>query len=105
VCGGLGDVYKGRALGWGDGKLAALLGAWLGGLGLLLTTALAVLSGGLFGLAGRLSGRLKPRQPFPFGPFLATAGGLTWLTPMPLRKQLLAILLPWLDTGSLTLGG
>ena len=92
------------ALGGGDGKLAALLGAWLGGRGLLLALALAVLSGGLFGLLGRLSGRLKPRQPFPFGPFLATGGGLVWLTPELLHRQWLAILLPWLNTVGLTLG-
>lgn len=96
---------KAPALGGGDGKLAALLGAWLGGRGLLLALALAVLSGGLFGLLGRLSGRLKPRQPFPFGPFLATAGGLVWLTPELLHRQWLAILLPWLNTVGLAFGG
>ena len=84
------------ALGGGDGKLAALLGAWLGGRGLLLALTLAVFSGGLFGLLGRLGGHLKPRQPFPFGPFLAIMGGLAWLTPELLHGQLLALLLPWL---------
>lgn len=93
------------ALGGGDGKLAALLGAWLGGRGLLLALALAVLSGGLFGLLGRLAGRLKPRQPFPFGPFLAIAGGLVWLTPELLHRQWLAVLLPWLNTVGLASGG
>ncbi|MCY4172774.1 MAG: prepilin peptidase [Cyanobacteria bacterium MAG CAR3_bin_5] len=92
------------ALGRGDGKLAAVLGAWLGGRGLLLALALAVLGGGLFGLLARLSGRLQPRQPFPFGPFLATAGGLAWLTPPTLQRQLLAVLLPWLNAVGLTLG-
>ena len=96
---------KAPALGGGDGKLAALLGAWLGGRGLLLALALAVLSGGLFGLLGRLSGRLKPRQPFPFGPFLAAAGGLVWLTPELLHRQWLTILLPWLNTAGLAFGG
>ena len=95
---------KAPVLGGGDGKLAALLGAWLGGQGLLLALALAVLSGGLFGLLGRLGGWLKPRQPFPFGPFLATAGGLVWLTPELLHRQWLAILLPWLNTVDLTFG-
>lgn len=106
LVGGLGTWWlKVPALGGGDGKLAALLGAWLGGRGLLLALALAVLSGGLFGLLGRLAGRLKPRQPFPFGPFLATAGGLVWLTPEPLHRQWLAILLPWLSTVGLAFGG
>jgi len=86
------------ALGGGDGKLAAMIGAWVGGRSLLLALALAVLSGGLFGLLGRLSGHLKSRQPFPFGPFLATAGALVWLTPESQQQQLLALLLPWLNT-------
>ncbi len=93
------------ALGGGDAKLGAMLGAWLGGRGLLLALTLAVLSGGLFGLLARLGGRLKARQPFPFGPFLASAGGVVWLTPEPLHRQLLALLLPWLNTVGLTLGG
>lgn len=106
LVGGLGTWWlKVPALGGGDGKLAALLGAWLGGRGLLLDLALAVLSGGLFGLLGRLAGRLKPRQPFPFGPFLAIAGGLVWLTPELLHRQWLAILLPWLNTVGLAFGG
>lgn len=106
LVGGLGTWWlKVPALGGGDGKLAALLGAWLGGRGLLLALALAVLSGGLFGLLGRLAGRLKPRQPFPFGPFLAIAGGLVWLTPELLHRQWLAILLPWLNTVGLASGG
>ena len=106
LVGGLGTWWlKVPALGGGDGKLAALLGAWLGGRGLLLALALAVLSGGLFGLLGRLAGRLKPQQPFPFGPFLAIAGGLVWLTPELLHRQWLAILLPWLNTVGLASGG
>jgi leader peptidase (prepilin peptidase)/N-methyltransferase len=66
-------------LGLGDAKLAALLGAWLGLKGLAVACASAVFLGALFGLAGRLSGRLGPRQPFPFGPFLAIGGLLSWL--------------------------
>lgn len=66
------------ALGLGDAKLAALLGAWLGLTGLGLTVLLAVFGGGLFGLVGLLSGRLKRGQPFPFGPFLAGAGLAVW---------------------------
>jgi leader peptidase (prepilin peptidase)/N-methyltransferase len=67
------------ALGLGDARLAALLGAWLGLGGLGLAVALAIVGGALFGVAGRLSGRLGPREPFPFGPFLAAGGMLAWL--------------------------
>jgi leader peptidase (prepilin peptidase)/N-methyltransferase len=76
----LAERLMGRpALGLGDAKLAALLGAWLGLVGLGLTVWLAVLGGAVLGAAARLSGRLGPRQPFPFGPFLAFAGLAVWL--------------------------
>ncbi|MFQ6538783.1 MULTISPECIES: prepilin peptidase [Aphanothece] len=67
------------ALGLGDAKLAALLGAWLGLTGLGLTVALAVLGGAAVGIVGRLSGRLGPLQPLPFGPFLTAGGAAVWL--------------------------
>ncbi len=67
------------ALGLGDAKLTALLGAWLGLTGMALAVALAVLSGALLGSLGRLTGRLKRNEPFPFGPFLAAGGVALWL--------------------------
>ena len=68
------------ALGLGDAKLAALGGAWLGPGGIAAAMALAVVSGALVGSAARLSGRLGPREPFPFGPFIALGIWLVWLT-------------------------
>lgn len=67
------------ALGLGDAKLAALLGAWLGLTGLGLSVLLSVFSGAVFGLLGLISGRLKRGQPFPFGPFLAGGGLAVWM--------------------------
>ena len=76
----LGQKLLGKpALGLGDAKLAALLGAWLGLTGLGLGVVLAVFSGALFGLLGLMSGRLKRGQPFPFGPFLAGGGLAVWM--------------------------
>jgi leader peptidase (prepilin peptidase)/N-methyltransferase len=66
------------ALGLGDAKLAALLGAWLGPTGLGLTVLLAVFAGALVGLIGLASGRLQRGQPVPFGPFLASGGLAVW---------------------------
>jgi len=67
------------ALGLGDAKLAALLGAWLGLTGLGVAVVLAVFAGAIIGVLGRLSGRLERHQPLPFGPFLAAGGLAVWL--------------------------
>lgn len=86
------------ALGLGDAKLAALLGAWLGLSGLGLALTLAVFSGAGFSLIGLLSGRLKRGQPFPFGPFLAGAGLALWVGGNGLWLDLLQPLLGgWLS--------
>jgi leader peptidase (prepilin peptidase)/N-methyltransferase len=68
------------ALGLGDAKLAALMGAWLGPLGLGVAVAVAVVAGALIGGLARLTGRLGPGQPFPFGPFLAGAALAVWIS-------------------------
>lgn len=68
------------ALGLGDAKLAALIGAWLGPTGLALAVAVAVICGGAIGAAGLLSGRLKRQQTVPFGPFLAIGTLAVWIS-------------------------
>ncbi|MCP9809975.1 prepilin peptidase, partial [Cyanobium sp. HWJ4-Hawea] len=67
------------ALGLGDAKLAALLGAWLGLAGLGATVLLAVFGGALVGGLARISGKLGPKEPFPFGPFLTAGGIVVWI--------------------------
>ena len=68
------------ALGLGDAKLAALGGAWLGPGGIAAAMAIAIAAGAVVGGTARLSGRLGPREPFPFGPFIALGIWLVWLT-------------------------
>jgi leader peptidase (prepilin peptidase)/N-methyltransferase len=59
------------AMGGGDAKLAAMLGAWLGWSGVLLSGFLACLLGAVIG-GGAIALRfISRRQPMPFGPFLA----------------------------------
>ena len=68
------------ALGLGDAKLAALGGAWLGAAGIAAALAIAVMTGAAVGAVGHLTGRLRPRQAFAFGPFIALGIWLVWLT-------------------------
>jgi leader peptidase (prepilin peptidase)/N-methyltransferase len=83
------------ALGLGDAKLAALMGAWLGPGGLGVAVALAVFGGALVGGVARILGRLGPNQPFPFGPFLAAGTVLVWLVgPQPWLRLMLPALVP-----------
>ncbi len=63
------------AMGFGDVKLAAALGALLGWEKLLVCVLFAVVLGALFGVVGRLAGG---KRVIPFGPYLL-AGGLTAL--------------------------
>ena len=83
------------ALGLGDAKMAAMIGAWLGLTGLGLTVILSVFSGALLGVIGLLSGHLKRGQPFPFGPFLAGAGLAVWCAGNSFWLQRFSLWLGW----------
>lgn len=68
-----------EGMGYGDFKLAAMLGAWLGWQKLPLVLLLSSLSGALLGSLLLLTGRLERDHPLPFGPFLAVAGWIALL--------------------------
>ncbi|HEY9621957.1 MAG TPA: prepilin peptidase [Crinalium sp.] len=68
----VGSIAFGQtAMGGGDAKLAAMMGAWLGWQNLLLAGFLACAIGAFVGGGGIALGLLSRRQPMPFGPFLA----------------------------------
>jgi leader peptidase (prepilin peptidase) / N-methyltransferase len=68
----LGAIAFGQtAMGGGDAKLAAMMGAWLGWQNLLLAGFLACAIGAFVGGGAIALGLLSRRQPMPFGPFLA----------------------------------
>ena len=63
-----------EGMGYGDFKLLAALGAWMGPMSLLPTVLLSSLIGALVGGAAlALQGRDRG-TPIPFGPFIAAAG-------------------------------
>lgn len=77
-----------EGLGYGDFKLTAAIGAWLGWQALPMVIFIAAVGGILAALALIISKRMQAEQPIPFGPFLAAAGciaictktkGLWWL--------------------------
>ncbi|WGV28837.1 prepilin peptidase [Halotia branconii] len=59
------------AMGAGDAKLAAMMGAWLGWKCLLLAGFIACAVGALVGITGIILSQRKLGQKIPFGPFLA----------------------------------
>jgi leader peptidase (prepilin peptidase)/N-methyltransferase len=69
-----------EGMGYGDFKLLAALGAWMGWQMLPLIVLLSSVVGAVTGLALMFTGRLKKDKPMPFGPFIAAAGwiGLIW---------------------------
>ena len=68
------------AMGGGDIKLAAMLGAFLGWKVLLFSLFVSALGGGILAAALMGSGLRGRKDPLPFGPFLAAGGavGLFW---------------------------
>ena len=69
-----------EGMGYGDFKLLAALGAWMGWQLLPLVVLLSSVVGAVVGLILMGTGRLKKDRPMPFGPFIAAAGwiALIW---------------------------
>jgi len=78
-----------EGMGYGDFKLLAAIGAWLGWQVLPLTIVLASVAGALSGIGLIVLGRHRRNTPMPFGPFLAVAGLLALL-----QGEALGALLP-----------
>ncbi|MFN4115816.1 MAG: prepilin peptidase, partial [Inhella sp.] len=67
-----------EGMGYGDFKLLAALGAWLGASMLLPIVLTASAIGAVVGIAMKFSGALREGRFVPFGPFLAGAGLVVW---------------------------
>jgi leader peptidase (prepilin peptidase)/N-methyltransferase len=68
-----------EGMGYGDFKLYALFGAWLGWKSLPLVILLSSFVGALIGIALIVLRGRDRAQPLPFGPYLATAGWVAML--------------------------
>jgi leader peptidase (prepilin peptidase) / N-methyltransferase len=69
-----------EGMGFGDFKLLAAIGAWLGVSMLLPVVLAASLMGTLVGIAMKFSGHLREGRYVPFGPFLAGAAVVVMLS-------------------------
>lgn len=79
-----------EGIGYGDFKLLAALGAWMGWMLLPLIVLLSSVVGATVGLLMIASKRHHRDSPIPFGPFLATAGLLALLIGQPIINSWLA---------------
>lgn len=77
-------LFKKEAMGGGDVKLMAGIGAWTGGLGAFDAIMLASFLGSFYGLTLILRGALTRSDPIPFGPFLSAAAIFNLFLRLPL---------------------
>lgn len=82
------------AMGGGDAKLAAMIGAWTNWQLLLLTGFLACFLGAVVGGIGIALGLINRRQPIPFGPFLAIGAALSAFLGNTLISTYMSIFFP-----------
>lgn len=77
-----------EGMGYGDFKLFAALGAWLGWQALLPVILIASVLGLIAGLVMHFTGKLREGGYIPFGPFLAGAGfaAMVWGSDLVLRS-------------------
>ena len=76
-----------EGMGYGDFKLLAALGAWMGPLMLPLIVLLSSFVGAIIGLI--LLKIRKENQPFAFGPYIAIAGWIAFIWGEPIMKAYL----------------
>lgn len=87
----LGIFLQKEAMGAGDAKLAAMMGAWLGWRYLLLAGFIACTLGALVGIGAILLSQRKWGQKIPFGPFLASGAFITLFGGKPILTAYLRL--------------
>ena len=77
-------AFKREALGGGDVKLLAGVGAWAGGVGAFDCLMIGSLLGSLYAVRLLAAGRARRSDPIPFGPFLAAGAVFNFFRLLPL---------------------
>lgn len=81
-----------EGMGYGDFKLLAALGAWMGWQALPLIIILSSFVGAAIGIVGILVAGKDKNIPIPFGPYLAIAGWIAFLWGDQITSQYLQVL-------------
>jgi leader peptidase (prepilin peptidase)/N-methyltransferase len=82
-------LMKKEALGGGDVKLLAGVGAWAGATGAFDCLMLGSFAGSIYGIRLMLTGKAKRSDPIPFGPFLSAGAVFNFFVLLPLGWPLL----------------
>lgn len=83
-------MLKKEALGGGDVKLLAGVGAWAGATGAFDCLMIGSLIGSVYGVRLLLAGKAKRSDPIPFGPFLAMGAAFGFFKLLPVGWPLLS---------------
>ena len=81
-----------EGMGYGDFKLLAALGAWMGWSMLPLIILLSSAVGAVIGISMMVLGKLGKGKPIPFGPYLAIAGLIALLWGHQINSQYLGLM-------------
>ena len=81
-----------EGMGYGDFKLLAALGAWLGYSFLPQIILISSIVGSIIGISMLVIGKTKQQQPIPFGPYLAIAGWIAILWGEKINQTYLSFL-------------
>jgi leader peptidase (prepilin peptidase)/N-methyltransferase len=73
-------LTKKEGMGYGDFKLLAALGAWLGWQQVPMVLLFSSFVGALFGIALIVLARHGRNQPLPYGPYLAASGWIAFVS-------------------------
>ncbi len=82
-----------EGMGYGDFKLLAALGAWMGWTMLPIIILLSSIVGAFVGISMMVFAKMSKNNPIPFGPYLAAAGLIAMIWGKTLSQQYLGVLI------------